>query len=172
MYKVFYIKEPEKGYQIFFVNEGATEKRPVDGNKVYPSRQNAYARAKQLNEQENIPEQQERIATVYIRCGKEDVENIKEACSEITGITTHAMLTIDRTIIASEAERIIVFARALSRWGNQFWPQPDKSDKEFDALLEPIRKRPDVFFLYWTYEKPSNAILVNPHSFNELHVKY
>src|SRR5580765_6972530 len=54
MYKV---QKVEDGYQIFQVDGELM--RPLDGEKVYPSRQNAYYRCKQLNEGRKARKMQE-----------------------------------------------------------------------------------------------------------------
>ena len=103
MHKVFPV---EGGYQIFQVDGDL--KRPLDGEKVYPSRQNAYYRCKQLNEGRKARKMQE--VKVKIEAIRGDCKAlIKRIEEDFGGIE---VLVID-PFYPDDNYRFIQFARKI-----------------------------------------------------------
>lgn len=107
MYKVFKV---EGGYQVFWVSED--EVRIADGRvKPYPSRQNAYKRCKQLNDERKSGMQQEikvKISAMRDDC-KALVKRIEEDFGGIEIIVEDPLYEFG----SQKDQRIIRFARKI-----------------------------------------------------------
>jgi hypothetical protein len=121
MYKVFQV---EGGFQIFQV-EG-DQKRPLDGGTVYPFRQGAYRRCKELNEGRKSKMQQE--IKVKIEAMRGDCKAlIKRIEEDFGGIE---VLVIDP--LYSDNHRFIQFARKI---------RMSEDEPEDDQLWQPWMRR-------------------------------
>lgn len=109
MYKVFKV---EGGYQIFQADGDL--KRPLDGEKIYPSRQNAYARAKQLNEGRKAKKMQE--IQIKIEAMRDDCKMLMKRIEEDFGGIE--ILIID-PFYPDDNYRFIQFSRKIRISGDE-----------------------------------------------------
>lgn len=161
MYKMYKPRPCEGGWHIWYVEGPGRERLALEG-KVYPQRQNAYRRAKRLNDGTST---EARIATFRVRCRFESVAEVELVCRQALTTIAHrphaTILTLDHSPAlptpVEDQERELLFCVHMEEAGDQLreeWmsSEHDVSEAELDEIRRTLDRTPGVFTVSYAFD--------------------
>lgn len=136
----YLVEQVEGGWQIFYQpGENEHAKYPEAGGKIYPSRQNAYTRRKQL--QERLEAQERYIYTIYVKIVVENRESARQIVRYLNDLVWCRVID---PLLDSDIRFITCALRCRADESVHDpsvppWRAQAPTEREFHAFLEPIK---------------------------------